>query len=353
LPLPLAFRDIEGFGPTAVNEDGSVVVGFTETDAVRWSSATDLTVLANPMQGTNARALAVSADGRVVVGRLGEAPSVPVRWIDPAVAEPLRTDVPGEAVAVSADGKTILATTMAGSVFGSGAYLWKDGVITTIDPLPGDLGAEPSILCADGSTVIGRSWNTNQQARVFIWTAAAKTEEIALPLDLTMRPVVGGASSDCAVVVGHVSKGVLGPDDVFNASTQRVFRWTRATGAVFLTSETGFATAAGVTADGVAVAGAEDDQVFFQTEGGARVSIRVYPSPGSMILDPHGRYLAGTVPNPFCPGSDLAVWAISATAFTPVPNHDVGSSPTPVAISADGHTLVTTGGLRAALFTLP
>jgi hypothetical protein len=147
-----------------------------------------------------------------------------------------------------------------------------------------------------------------------------------------------------------------GPTGVFAVDSQRVFRWTRATGTVFLTSETGFAAAAGVTADGTAAAGTEDDQVFWQTAGGARVSIRVYPPPGTTVLDPHGRYLAGELPvRPDEDYPQLAVWSISATAFAPVtvPNDVIEVSPTPVAISGDGHTLVTTGGLRAVLLTLP
>jgi uncharacterized membrane protein len=346
---PLAYQFINAFGgfvPTGINRDGTVVVGFNQRDAVSWTAATGpttLATLAKPGTGMSTRALAVSADGKVIVGEAGDGPPLAVRWTDPTTVEPL-ADSAGSAIAVSADGSTILCLSLSSDLFDSRSFVWKGRDITVIEPLPGDSGTEALLLSADGSTAVGRSWGlgkTTQRARLFFWTAAAGTQELALPLDETMRPDARGISADGSVVVGHVSASVG------NAAFQRVFRWTRAAGAVYLTPASGYAWAGGVTADGALVVGA-DSSLFLQSASGASAMLPLAAGsslPG-MVLDPNGRYLAATSSD-----NDFLVWSISPTGFTPVvvPAQLALLGSPPVAISGDGHTLLVPGAFLVTL----
>src|SRR5206468_3133627 len=97
---------------SAVTPDGSVVVGFADQRAMRWTQATGLVYLS----GGVSRGRAVSPDGQAVVGCVGclFGSSEAFLW-RPQTGSVLLGDLPGglarsDATAISADGSRIVGS---------------------------------------------------------------------------------------------------------------------------------------------------------------------------------------------------------------------------------------------------
>ncbi|MBS0172773.1 MAG: putative Ig domain-containing protein [Nitrospira sp.] len=166
----------------AVTPDGTVIVGKGQINgfipgAFRWTAATGAVRLDTLAGYADAEAFGVSADGNVIVGAsyfgpLGEQAQA-VRWVADGsggfTVEGLG-DLPGgnfmsRAVAVSADGNVILG--ISESDRGQEAFLWTaSGGMQGLGDSTGDLRA----MSADGSVMVGGNtiWDANNGARSLI-----------------------------------------------------------------------------------------------------------------------------------------------------------------------------------------
>ena len=136
----------------AVSSNGDVIAGEADGRAFRWTEDTGLVSIGG--QGSMARG--ISSDGSVVVGRIasGEA----FRWTaESGVLDLGRLDAAGEseAMAVSADGQVVVGTSRLAEG-GSLAFRWTEqtGMVALENP-PGMVASEALDISADGSLVVG------------------------------------------------------------------------------------------------------------------------------------------------------------------------------------------------------
>ncbi len=180
--------------------------------AFRWTPATGMQSLGT-LGGLRSNALAVSADGSVVVGESEPAPmtqALAFRWSSGGMQNLGTLGGSGSAAYdVSADGSVVVGSsqTAAGE---SRAFRWTaaSGMLDlgTIDARPN----EASLVSADGSTVVGTLFYPGG-TRVFRWTAASGMQDITGVISSAMS-----VSTDGRVVSG------IGPAGAF--------RWTALTG---------------------------------------------------------------------------------------------------------------------------
>jgi uncharacterized membrane protein len=152
----------DGMGiANGVSADGTVVVGNKGSEAFRWEDGilTTLGFLSPDSRGSQAEA--VSANGLVVVG-FNLFPSAgdheAFRWengIMEGLGDQNADAFFAHAFAVSADGTVIVGhgTTSVGQT----AVRWQNGELLTLDPLPGESGSSALDLTPDGSVVVGSS----------------------------------------------------------------------------------------------------------------------------------------------------------------------------------------------------
>ncbi|KPJ71743.1 MAG: hypothetical protein AMS14_08970 [Planctomycetes bacterium DG_20] len=198
-----------GTGARAISADGSVIVGsishpfMFKSDAFRWTAAGDMTYLDHLPGGVQVWATDVSADGSVVVGydsdRLLSASgwAEAFRWTEDGGIVGLG-DLPGgafwsEALAVSADGSVVVGRASTGYADPSEgplqtpdpmplweAFIWTEAAgmqnlaefLTTICglDLTGWTLTTATDLSADGLTVVGSGINPDGNAEAWIAT---------------------------------------------------------------------------------------------------------------------------------------------------------------------------------------
>ncbi|MGE5609654.1 MAG: hypothetical protein ACM359_10400, partial [Bacillota bacterium] len=167
----------------AVSADGSVVVGYGQYNArsaaVRWSAREGIVGLTTGPGLSNAVAQGVSADGSVIVGRVyAPAPGTLTGWADRAFRWTteqgmiLLDKAPGatdhSATAVSNDGQVTVGYAQ-GSSGGQMALRWTaDGKVRVLGSLGSSRGYTfADGVSADGSVVVGTS-----NLQMFRWTEA-------------------------------------------------------------------------------------------------------------------------------------------------------------------------------------
>jgi hypothetical protein len=202
--------------PIGMSRDGLRVL---EDDGSLWiahgTSANAVHVVDDPV--------ALSGDGEAVVGRLGsDSPCATLALWTSAGLEPVAArGAPG---AVRADAGVVVGTAAFGCDPASRqrAFMWQGNGAMLIEPLSGDDDrTEALALSADGATLIGFSSSTSTlHGRLFSWRASTG----AAPLEATRiwAPGYGAFVSDDGTVVA----GTL-VDDVGVASA---FVWAAATG---------------------------------------------------------------------------------------------------------------------------
>lgn len=192
-PAGLAALSLDGQVATGSAADPSAapdgIILFAPRTAFRWTVDGGAQWLAALPGDYGSRAVAMSADGSVIVGTSG-APSLnsfevgdvqAVRWLADGVPEPL-TDVPSESRDVSADGRTVLMTVHPNPFLAfSSLALWAEGGASTIIRKPSGksifLGGGVR-LSGDASTVTASLYDpflttTNYSyPGVAIWTRA-------------------------------------------------------------------------------------------------------------------------------------------------------------------------------------
>lgn len=231
-----------------VSADGSVVVGYG-AEAFRWTRKGGLVGLGD-LDGppVDSRALAVSADGRVIVG---EASGRPARWVD-GVASPLGELAPGQggvALGVSADGAVIVG--WADTLVGREAFRWTEatGIVSL-----GALGTDPidafaSDASADGSVVTGQSMSDRPNVEAIRWTEATGM--------VGLGDVPGGFFYALGFAISD-DGGVICGSAIGDSGDFEAFRWTEAGGLEQLDSDIGsrFSSSANaISADGSLIVG--------------------------------------------------------------------------------------------------
>lgn len=245
--------------PEAISADGRVVVGRSNPPggfccaAFRWSSATGMQPLPDlsggPVEGS---ASAVSGDGRIVVGVGHTGVTKAVVWTASGVPVAL-PELPGGgsggsvAWGVSGDGVLIVGSDHAASGKEAFIYNLDTGDISGLGDLPG--GAFESValgISADGQVVVG-SGTSAQGEEAMLWTAAKGMEGLGdFPGgDFESSALAADATGDVIVGYGTTADG------------RRAFRWTHAGGMQLLGSMPGATTtsATAVSANGAVVVG--------------------------------------------------------------------------------------------------
>ena len=231
----------------------------------------------------NSRGYAISADGKVVVGKLG---GVPGRWTAKTgfqeLCAPAERVDDGAARAVNADGTVVGGYASLPS--GKGAFRWTtDAAAVSLEHSP---DSEVPSVSANGSSMAGttRPGGGTTATHAFRWTESTGTEDLG---DIGPNVRVSGMSADGTVIVGTAS------DD----SGNRSFRWTREQGVFWLPSVNGSATA--VSGDGKTIVGIDDQPggffVYTDKDGYVHVGTGdLYAQPTTVNYD--GSVIAGHSP---------------------------------------------------------
>ncbi len=287
-PFSGSYPSAEVYG-TDLGADGTVVVGFanyggpdathfSKDHAFRWTAAGGtVDIDGRDKDTTSSAAYAVSADGKVVAGRMSDGTSTTVshafRWTEASVMTDLGViggSGSSEALGISGDGKVLVGDSSVDSTSAVHAFRWTQGGLFqdlgTLSNAGGDYDSSfAKDASYDGSVVVG--WSSVVGVgpeHAFRWTHAGGMADLGvLPGDIYSH--ANAVSDDGSVIVGTST-----PDyDIFYTDhvtgNEHAFRWTQATGMAnlkTLLSNAGLnmkgislLTADGLSADGVAIVG--------------------------------------------------------------------------------------------------
>lgn len=295
--------------PSAVNTDGSVVVGRSGAAymvrAFRWRQGgimEDLMKDLGDLAGTTiSSALGVSGDGQVVVGSKSNyhiGPSRAFRWKQGEGLEDLGVltgATTSSAMGVSSDGNVVVGESFNGST--RRAFRWTRGEgMEDLGVLAGEETSEhsASAVSADGTVVVGSTFSISSLARrAFRWTRSQGMQNIGAiapagnPLAHAVNTdgsvVAPGGSYSLAYAVNNDGSVVVGESDVAG-SFPRAFRWTQpgAMQDLGLLPNTLASRALGVSGDGAVVVGESYNQysgasrAFRWTQSGDMQPLRDY-----------------------------------------------------------------------------
>lgn len=219
----------------AVNADGTVVVGRSDsaegTQAFRWTAETGLQGLGFLPGAAGSFAVDVSANGEVVTGSVlyPTGQSEAFRWTE-ATGMVGIGDLPGSqetstATAISPDGTAIVG--VSGGMTGTEAFLWTEaGGMQPLGDLPGGgFFSYAYDVSSQGETVVGISWSGSPGMPIreaFVWTAATGMQSLGM--------TDTGLLAEDATVVTPDGSQIFGYTRVGTAEIP--FRWTAASGAV-------------------------------------------------------------------------------------------------------------------------
>ncbi len=252
-------------GCTAVEDvsaDGSVVVGTTSVQGVpgqhayRWTPTDGLRVLGEYGQPPFSHGVAVSDDGRTVLGNKsdGITPYETATWQD---AGPWQTSPPGlDWLALSGDGQ--IRAGVQQITFDPPlalAFRQRGDAVEYLSNLPDAQNADPSDASADGGTIVGMSVisGTPVLGRATLWNQQGQAIDLGiLPTDIDSNAY--GVSGDGGTVVGISSNWPL--------SRYRGFVWSASGGMRDLNAIVGVGSnervwlASATSEDGCIIAGA-------------------------------------------------------------------------------------------------
>jgi len=162
----------------AVSADGAVVVGDGGQQAFRWTRTGEPTRLGVLPGRLSSRAIAVSADGSVVTGSSYDLPS----WSNEEAYVWSQTGgMRGLGFAPEQNGSFPNAIFPDGSVIagtsGAVAFRWSQETGMTVIPhLPGRHLTHPGGVSAKGTTIVGSTFVDRDHATAFIWDAAHRMD---------------------------------------------------------------------------------------------------------------------------------------------------------------------------------
>ena len=236
--------------PTAVNADGSVVVGRGTSsngdEAFRWTEGTGMVALGDLAGGSfYSYANAVNADGSVVVGISNSVNGTEAfRWTEGSGMVGLGDLAGGSfysvANAVNADGSVVVG--YGTSVNGTEAFRWTEGsgMVGLGDLAGGSFYSVANAVNADGSVVVGYGTSVNG-TEAFRWTEGTGMQSVedwlaAAGISMGSFSILRNASAvnaDGSVVVGRgtsvngteaflasISSGLVGLTDLGHSINQ-------------------------------------------------------------------------------------------------------------------------------------
>jgi uncharacterized membrane protein len=357
----------EGLALTGLNADGTVVIGNLGVSglggAFRWTERGGIVPLPGVTGYDYTNAVAVSADGSVVVGiakRRGSSVGQPFRWTEHGGTVPLDfgNSQRREAwiSAVSRDGLVV-----AGAILRSNPSEWLQPVpfrwtettgMVALESPPGATGASATNVSADGVVVVGEWYiDSSLNPRVFRWTEATGLVHINAPAEALLHAMF--VSDDGAVIAGVAGSRAEGV----------AFRWSERTGFTGLGPSRGFSHSrpAGMTADGSVVVGVSGRDPWFSPDstGAFRWSESSGFAPLELLLGDAARH-ANQAVSVSSDGSIVLGWdrfwtdGVTDESKSEVVAWFAESCPTPVrpawdpserahqplAVSADGRTII-------------
>jgi len=219
-------------GAWDISADGLTVVGavfhyhgdYSTSHAVRWRRF-QVEALWPGSTVCCSEAYGVSPDGVFAVGWYnpdGQSYSRPARWRDTQLDGLLPFE--GEARDASADGLVTVGWLKQRDTKLAFKWYRQDERVELLYPLPGYQHSEAYAVSADGSVVVGWSYNTCEDGRATRWIAGQVLDLGVLP-NYPPVSVAFDLSSDGSIVVGMSGSCPYSP--FFSG---RAFRWTESTG---------------------------------------------------------------------------------------------------------------------------
>lgn len=294
----------ETFIPRDISPDGSVVVG-ADKNTLAHKYVDGKAIYLGFLIGDNASAAyAASSEGKVIVGASGTNflfdTSKAVRWDGPDITalEVAEGYTNCTATGVSADGRVIGGTC---TKDGYQVVRWVDGVFEPLGIADGVETCTDVIVSDDGAVVAGRC-SIYPANRGFVWSEGAGFKLLPT-LPGASNCVLSDVSADGAAAVGQCVSGNAGPGSAY--------LWTSAGGTTALPKGQGVMNGYGVavSANGLRVLGADSGAALWDDPQAASTSLRDLLPPAT-------------------PG--LANWSLGV----------------PIALSADGTTIVGEGSLQ-------
>jgi probable HAF family extracellular repeat protein len=200
--------------------------------------------------GLNSYAVAISGDGKVVIGysNLAGGTQHPFSWSGGVMSDLGTLAGTGNAGAfgVSADGSVIVGSSL-GAGGGTRAFRWSGGVMTDLGVVAGGLTSSASGVSADGSVVVGSSALVGGGgiAHAFRWSGGVMSD----------LGTLGGSSSQANSVSADGTVVVGWSNPTGSSTLQRAFRWSGGVMSDLGTLGGSEAVASGVSANGAVVVG--------------------------------------------------------------------------------------------------
>lgn len=247
-----------------ISADGRVIVGELGDLAVYWNAASGASTPFDP-RGRQGYAAAASSDGRVIVGAArdstgGSYPSPnyrAFRWsADAGIVDiGLAGSAHSRATAVSSDGSVVVGASGTPNGGGDMAFRWTEaGGTVALGLLSAGYTSVATGVSGDGSIVVG--WGVvdlQGNAHAFRWTQAAGLVDLGTP-ENSLSGLAEGISADGSTIIGYARI----------ANTQRAYSWTVGGGWTALQMLAGYSNsqASAVSADGSVIVG----RMFTSTE---------------------------------------------------------------------------------------
>lgn len=299
--------------PTDASAATDVIVGITwdpsysYSTGFRWTQATGFQSI--PL----ARIEAISSDGSVIVGSLGQYFGTGPQWITPAIwtagggvqSLSSSSSTVGEVLDVSANGDVVVGWVGDYYQGGAEAFRWTaQGGFELLGELAGDDSSRATAVSDDGSVVLGVSIGRGGHRRPFRWTTSTGLVALTLPAGVRSCRIT---DTDAA---GRLAVGV---------AADRALRWVGATSEVICDSGPSIDTCDHVVHTQGMPSVSSGDPFVLRLEGVQRPAVGVlayststaHPGAGTLCLAGPLRRLVpvqSMTPHPwFCPDGELAV----------------------------------------------
>ncbi len=202
-------------GATAVNYDGSVIVGnsasgWTNPEAFRWTSSGGMVGLGDLVGGDHSSALDVSDDGSTVVGYTACFPAnscmTAFVWDGVSGMEAIPVGNTRVVISGNANGPTTLGRIAGGAQPGSTLQYMSVGELTSADLA---FNGTPNAASQDGSVLVGRAF-INSVSQAFRWSCAGSGP---CSTGSGTLEALGGIEAWDVTADGGVVAGTLNPID--------------------------------------------------------------------------------------------------------------------------------------------